>query len=88
MFWGLDGYYLWLERAFIDRYNVVAATSEDAIDFDMRPLKDLPGSDRFTCWLSSVPAWFKSCIRPHNLFFYGAILVLEIVGIFVIKWSK
>lgn len=88
VFWGLDGYYLWLERAFIRRYNVVAATHKDAIDFSMTPLKHIHGSNRITCWLSSAWEWLKACLRPHNLFFYGAILVLEVVGIFVIKGSK
>jgi hypothetical protein len=88
VFWGLDGYYLWLERAFIRLYDVVAKTPEDAIDFSMRPLKLVSGSNRFTCWLSSAWEWLKACLRPHNLLFYGAIIVLEIVGIFVIKGSK
>src|ERR1700692_1358985 len=35
MFWGLDGYYLWLERCFRILYSKVAATSEADIDFVM-----------------------------------------------------
>ena len=88
VFWGLDGYYLWLERAFICLYEKVAATPEDAIDFAMRPLKSSRGGNWFIRWLWSAWGWFKTCFRPHLLFFYGVIAVIDVIGIFVIKGSK
>lgn len=73
LFWGLDGYYLWLERAFRDLHKVVAAKDEAAIDFSMTIDKD----DAFYKWL-------KTCMCSHVLAFYGVILVVEVVGIFLI----
>src|SRR4030095_7344374 len=35
MFWTMDGYYLWLERGFVNLHKQVAAKSEDEIDFSM-----------------------------------------------------
>ena len=37
MFWGLDGYYLWLERGFRRLHSAVAAKNEADIDFAMKP---------------------------------------------------
>lgn len=74
MFWGLDGYYLWLERAFINIHNLVAAKKDDdLIDFAMRP-------DRTHAFCR----WFKTCWRPHLWVFYGAIIVIDVVGIILI----
>ena len=74
MFWGLDGYYLWLERCFINLHKVVAAKSESEIDFDMTPVKPKP-----------VRTWLRTCKRPHLCAFYGVILAVEVIGIFVIR---
>src|SRR5690348_8793698 len=64
LFWGLDGYYLWLERAFRKLHNQVAAKSEANIDFSM----DLDKSDAFREWLSA-------CFSTPLYLFYGAIVV-------------
>jgi hypothetical protein len=74
MFWGLDGYYLWLERCFIELYDSVAAKSEAQIDFRM-PIDKSHARRR----------WLATCLRPHNLSFYGAIVAVDVVAIFVIK---
>lgn len=74
MFWGLDGYYLWLERCFVRLYNSVAATDESAIDFSMEIDKS-----------KAMHRWFKTCWRPHLWVFYGAIIAVDVVGIFVIR---
>ena len=37
LFWGLDAYYLWLERAFVNIYNRVIQLPEAEVDFVMRP---------------------------------------------------
>ena len=75
MFWGLDGYYLWLERAFINIFDLVAAKKDDdPIDFAMRP-------DR----KDAVTKWFKTCWRPHLWVFYGAIIAIDVVGILLIR---
>jgi hypothetical protein len=74
LFWGLDGYYLWLERCFIALHVKVAAQSEEQINFSMTPDK------------TNAPSrWFKTCLRPHLWLFYGAIIVIDVVGIFLIR---
>jgi hypothetical protein len=74
MFWLLDGYYLWLERCFIALYVHVSGLREDQIDFSMRIDKS-----------QKVKRYFAATVRPHSLLFYGAIIAVDIVGIFVIK---
>jgi hypothetical protein len=72
MFWGLDGYYLSLERCFRKLYREVAATNPADITFAMEPVKaDHPAR-----------AWLRICFsRPHLWFFYGSIVAVEVVGI-------
>lgn len=74
LFWGLDGYYLWLERGFVELHNVVAAKSEADVDFSMAIDKTHAASK-----------WFKTCWRYHLFIFYGAIIVIDIVGILWIR---
>lgn len=74
MFWALDGYYLWLERCFIALYQAVSQKSESTIDFSMR----IDKADAFC-------KWCKTLWRPHLIVFYGSIIAVDIVGIFVIK---
>jgi hypothetical protein len=74
MFWGLDGYYLWLERGFIRLHNEVARRKEDEIDFSMVIDKTDP-----------VSRWLKTCCRYHLLVFYGSIVTIDVVGIILIK---
>lgn len=74
MFWALDGYYLWLERCFVSLYNTVAAKDANEIDFSMRIEKS-----------KAMRRWFKTCWRPHLWVFYGAIIAVDVVGIFVIR---
>lgn len=77
MFWGLDGYYLWLERGFVALHNEVAAKDELDIDFSMKIDKT-----------DAVRTWLKTCRRYHLLAFYGSVIIVEIIGIAVIKGSK
>lgn len=88
LFWGLDGYYLWLERGFIRRYESVIATPGTETDFVMRPLVPSDGGTKFAQWRSRVKAWLVTCLRPHLVFFYGVIAAVELIGVFVIKGSK
>jgi hypothetical protein len=74
LFWGLDGYYLWLERGFVELHKQVAKKAERDIDFSMAVDKT-----------NAARRWFKTCWRPHLWIFYGAIIVIEVVGIFVIR---
>ncbi len=74
IFWALDGYYLWLERCFIALYGNVATKDESSIDFSMTIDKT-----------DAARRWFKTCWRPHLWLFYGAIIAVEVVGIFVIR---
>jgi hypothetical protein len=74
MFWGLDAYYLWLERCFIALYTKVAATDEANIDFAMTPDKQ-----------GGFGKWLATLFRTHLIVFYGTIVAVDIVGILVIK---
>lgn len=74
MFWGLDAYYLWLERGFVDLHNEVAAKKEADIDFSMKIDKT-----------DAARRWFKTCWRYHLFLFYGTIIVVDAIGIFVIR---
>jgi hypothetical protein len=71
MFWGLDGYYLWLERGFIKLYEAVADKApDDVIDFKMAPDKS-----------DAIKGWLKVCFcRPHLYAFYGSIIIIELAG--------
>jgi hypothetical protein len=74
LFWGLDGYYLWLERGFVKLHAEVAAKSPQDIDFSMRIDKT-----------RAAGMWFRTCWRPHLFLLYGAIIAVDIVGIFAVK---
>ena len=74
MFWGLDGYYLWLERGFVKLHSEVAAKNDTDIDFSMKIDKT------HAAW-----RWFKTCWRHHLYFFYGTIIAIDVIGIFVIR---
>jgi hypothetical protein len=77
MFWGLDGYYLWLERRFIDLYATVAKKPNAEINFQM-PIDKSKAARR----------WIGTCCRPHNFLFYGTIIAVDVIGILVIKGGK
>jgi len=74
LFWGLDAYYLWLERGFIRLHEQVSQKKETDIDFLMR----IDKSDAALIWL-------KTCLRPHLWIFYGVIIAVNIVGIFLVR---
>jgi hypothetical protein len=74
LFWGLDGYYLWLERGFVNLHKIVAAKAEADIDFSMAIDKT-----------NAAKRWFKTCWRPHLWIFYGSIITIDVAGIFVIR---
>jgi hypothetical protein len=77
MFWALDGYYLWLERGFINLHKQVAVRNEDEIDFFMKIDKT-----------RAVRRWLKTCLRPHLLIFYGIIILVDVIGIIAIKKAE
>jgi hypothetical protein len=77
MFWALDGYYLWLEWGFVRLHNEVSAKVEADIDFSMKIDKT-----------DATRRWLKACARHHLIFFYGSIIVIDVIGILVIKGRK
>ncbi len=77
MFWGLDGYYLWLERCFIALHVKVSAMVEEDIDFSMVIDKK-----------NAFRRWLKTATRYHLVFFYGTIIIVELIGVAVIKKGK
>lgn len=74
MFWALDGYYLWLERRFVQLYAKVAAKDESQIDFAM----DIDKTDKWRTWL-------KTCVRPHLWLFYGSMILVDVLAIVLIR---
>jgi hypothetical protein len=74
LFWGLDSYYLWLERGFVRLHTEVAAKTEAEIDFSMKVDKT-----------DAARQWFRTCWRPHLWILYVAIIAVDVVGIFVIR---
>lgn len=77
LFWGLDGYYLWLERGFVRLYSTVAAKPEDQIDFSMVIDKH-----------QAFRNWFKTCWRHHLALFYGALAAIDSMGIIYVSSAK
>lgn len=74
MFWGLDGYYLWLERGFVTLHKSVAAKEPAAIDFSMQIDKT-----------RAVRRWFCTCWRPHLWVFYLSIIVIDVIGLILLR---
>jgi hypothetical protein len=75
MFWALDGYYLRLERCFRNLYQTVASKSEADIDFAMEPDRTHP-----------LRQWITVCVsRPHLWFFYGTLILIEFLGVVVMR---
>ena len=74
LFWGLDGYYLWIERRYVSLYQKVVDTPPAEIDFSMITVRS-----------NSAREWFKTCFRPHLCFFYVLIIIGEAIGLGLIK---
>ena len=77
MFWGLDGYYLWLERGFVALHTKVSAMADEDIDFSMAIDKQ-----------NAFRRWLRTSVRYHLVFFYGTIILVELIGITIIKKGK
>jgi hypothetical protein len=77
LFWSLDAYYLWLERRFRDLYDKVRIKPVADVDFAM----SIDRTDAFQGWLIT-------CKRLHLIVFYGAIIVVDIAGIVMLKVGK
>lgn len=78
LFWALDGYYLWLERGFVNLHNAAAQLGpNDPVSFDMRVDKT-----------RAFRRWLATCRRPHLLAFYGAILIVDVLAIIFFKEVK
>lgn len=74
LFWALDGYYLWLERSFIALYEKVACATVADNELSMKIDKR-----------QALRRWAATCVRLHLVAFYGAIIVIELVGIFLLR---
>jgi len=74
LFWGLDGYYLWLERGFVELHKQVASKSEADVDFSMAVDKQ-----------HAACRWFRTCWRPHLWIFYGTIIAIDLVAISLLR---
>jgi hypothetical protein len=77
LFWGLDGYYLWLERGFVELHKQVAAKTEADIDFSMTIDKT-----------QAFGKWLRTCGRYHLVAFYGTITIVDLVGVLLVTRVK
>src|SRR5258708_19487148 len=55
LFWGLDGYYLWLEHGFVELHKAVAGKPETPIDFSTKLHTPRPSLN-----------WSMTCSVPHS----------------------
>lgn len=67
LFWGVDAYYLMLERAFRNMYDDVRQKKESEIDFQLKPT-----NVGFRAWLATAMT------RPVLWLFYLVVLVMLI----------
>ena len=61
IFWGLDSYYLKIERKYINLYNYVRLQKDEDVDFDMDLSRDFCNNDKTqyaTCLLTSIEVGF------------------------------
>lgn len=72
VFWGLDGYFLALEREYRKHYERVRQKTPDEIDFSM-DIKDLSGG---------FSAWACSTLSKTLIPFHGALLLAVVVVMF------
>jgi len=75
LFWILDGYYLSQERKYRDLYNIIRETDENLIDFDMNA----------TITNSDKNSWLASIFSITNLIFYGTLIGITIVVMYIIN---
>lgn len=74
LFWGLDAYYLWIEHRYVALYREVSKKEPAEINFAMDTDKS-----------AAAREWFKRCLRPHLVFFYGVIFIGEAIGLYLIR---
>ncbi|RAJ80387.1 hypothetical protein CLV59_105496 [Chitinophaga dinghuensis] len=75
IFWILDGYYLSQERKFRALYNTVKDLQEEKIKFDLDVSTD---NEKENTW--------NTCISSKSLlFFYGALVVVTLLVMFLIQ---
>ncbi len=70
VFWGLDGYFLLLEKIYRDHYERVRQKSDDEIDFSMNTSDIRRG---FCEW---VAATFSKTLIPFHCVLIGSIIVV------------
>jgi hypothetical protein len=75
LFWLLDGYYLSQERKYRDLYNKIRTTPENEIDFNMNA----------TVMNSNKNSWFTSIFSITNLIFYGTLVGITLLVMFIIN---
>jgi hypothetical protein len=73
-FWGLDGYFLALERCYRKLYEKVRATDHDKIDFVMIIDKQ-QGARR----------WLRAALSKTQVVFHGAVLIAVTLVVFLYK---
>jgi hypothetical protein len=73
VFWGLDGYFLLLERLYRQHYDRVRAKDERDIDFSM-DISDLKGG---------FGAWADATMSKSLIPFHGALLAAVLIVMFI-----
>lgn len=77
IFWGLDGYYLSLERRYRDLYKKITATAETAIDYDMN----------ISGYNNGKNTWISSVFSASIWIVYVMIMVISALIMYVFKAS-
>jgi predicted membrane protein len=74
VFWGLDAYFLMMERVYRQHYNRVRTRKPDEIDFSM-DTSDL---------VADSEEWMKAVFSKTLIVFHG-VLLLSIIGVMIVQ---
>lgn len=77
LFWALDAYYLWLERGFVALHNKVASGLNNQVDFSMVVDKQ-----------HATVRWLRACISKRLLLFYGAVTLVDVIEILLVRGRR
>ncbi len=73
IFWGLDGFFLAMERRYRDLYNEVTSKTENEIDFSMDTNK----------FIKENKTWICSCFSQTLIPFYGISFIATLIVMFL-----
>lgn len=78
VFWGLDGYFLGLERSYRGHYERVRVKDPKEIDFCMN-VDDMPKGFR---------GWVNATLSKTLIPFHGAVLAAILIVMFILMYGR